>query len=444
MREGRYAERRRRLARGAAARLYRPATCPPAKRASRTGGGARAGGSPPPRRRSCSPLAAAVAGHAALWWTVCGRLEEGFAAWAAQPPRRGLAGGAWTAPVRGGWPFAATLTLPGVRAARPAPAPAGRGRLAGGGAWCCASPRRGSTGWRWRRPAATASTWAARRCASPPTAWACVLPLEAGAMPPRRGVSSGARAALRHAGRRRGGPRRVARTRRAAGGSDGRRRCAFRPRTLALPPDLPGTERLGRVVERIGLDLLLAGPPRTAAIRPGGRRLGAMAAARWSSARWTRAGGEVAASASASLPSTPPCSRRARARSGSRAGSPARRRQRRRFAAALRAPPPHASPSGRSAAPRRKAARRRRGAAGPRTGRSPSAVFRSRGCRSYLERAAEAGLGADRPRCRRLGLENPSRSALVAMQRLRLLLAPNYRPGRLSRAAGCGARRAAG
>lgn len=61
-----------------------------------------------------------VAGHAVLWRWMAAQLEAGFQDWAGQ--RRA---GGWrvehAAPVRGGWPFAATLTLP-------------RFRLEGGGA----------------------------------------------------------------------------------------------------------------------------------------------------------------------------------------------------------------------------------------------------------------------------------------------------------------------
>ncbi|GAA0603005.1 hypothetical protein GCM10009416_45860 [Craurococcus roseus] len=70
---------------------------------------------------------------------------------------------------------------------------------------------------------------------------------------------------------------------------------------VVLPPALPGTDRLGRVVHRIGLDLALTGavPPggdparRAAAWRDGGGALEVRAA----DARW----GEAAASASATL-----------------------------------------------------------------------------------------------------------------------------------------------
>ena len=60
-----------------------------------------------------------IAGHALLWRWMGSQLQDGFAAWAGERRAQG-----WrvehAAPVRGGWPFSATLTLP-------------RFRLAGGG-----------------------------------------------------------------------------------------------------------------------------------------------------------------------------------------------------------------------------------------------------------------------------------------------------------------------
>jgi hypothetical protein len=54
------------------------------------------------------------AGHAALWHWMAGRLEDGFTAWAQLRRAQG-----WQLehgpPARGGWPFAATLTLPQFR-----------------------------------------------------------------------------------------------------------------------------------------------------------------------------------------------------------------------------------------------------------------------------------------------------------------------------------------
>ncbi|MCK8787168.1 DUF2125 domain-containing protein [Roseomonas sp. NAR14] len=65
-------------------------------------------------------LALLAAGHAVLWRWMANRMEAGFATWAETRRAQG-----WVvehaAPVQGGWPFSATLTLP-------------RFRLAGGGA----------------------------------------------------------------------------------------------------------------------------------------------------------------------------------------------------------------------------------------------------------------------------------------------------------------------
>lgn len=73
-------------------------------------------------------LALLVAGHALLWRWMGGRLEEGFAAWAAA---RRAAG--WRVehapPLRGGWPLAATFTLPNFRLS------GGDGTLPGGLDW---------------------------------------------------------------------------------------------------------------------------------------------------------------------------------------------------------------------------------------------------------------------------------------------------------------------
>ncbi|MDO9708946.1 DUF2125 domain-containing protein [Paracraurococcus lichenis] len=72
--------------------------------------------------------ALAAAGHALLWRWMGSQLEAGFAGWAAQ--RRALG---WRVehapPLRGGWPFAATLTLPQFRLA------GGAGTLPGGMEW---------------------------------------------------------------------------------------------------------------------------------------------------------------------------------------------------------------------------------------------------------------------------------------------------------------------
>ena len=68
------------------------------------------------------------AGHAMLWHWMAGRLEDGFTAWAQLRRAEG-----WQLehgpPARGGWPFAATLTLPQFRLE------GGEATLPGGMAW---------------------------------------------------------------------------------------------------------------------------------------------------------------------------------------------------------------------------------------------------------------------------------------------------------------------
>ncbi|MES2712841.1 MAG: DUF2125 domain-containing protein [Pseudomonadota bacterium] len=65
-------------------------------------------------------LALLAAGHSALWRWTSGQIERGFASWAAQRRAQG-----WTvehgATTRGGWPFAATLNVPGLRMAATMP-----------------------------------------------------------------------------------------------------------------------------------------------------------------------------------------------------------------------------------------------------------------------------------------------------------------------------------
>jgi hypothetical protein len=59
-------------------------------------------------------LALLAAGHSALWRWTSGQIERGFAAWTAQRRAQGwmVEHGPTT---RGGWPFAATVTIPGLR-----------------------------------------------------------------------------------------------------------------------------------------------------------------------------------------------------------------------------------------------------------------------------------------------------------------------------------------
>lgn len=58
-------------------------------------------------------LAVVLAGHGALWWTATTALERQAARWAAAQRAQGNSV-AHGAPVRGGWPMAARLTLPAV------------------------------------------------------------------------------------------------------------------------------------------------------------------------------------------------------------------------------------------------------------------------------------------------------------------------------------------
>jgi hypothetical protein len=243
----------------------------------------------------------AAAGHALLWLWLCGRLEAGFAAWAAA---RGAEG--WRVehgpPRRGGWPFAAALALPEFRLR------GGAGLLPGGVDWWAealtlrvAPPRLDRLALeapgrhRLRVGEAAALAFTAGRLDA-------ALPLGSGTDGPDEGAATAQR--LRFGAP--GGAVEVAAASldfdaRPAGKGVG---TALRASAagVALPPGLPGTDRLGRVVDRIGLDLALTGP----AIPPGGAP--ARRAAAWRNgggaldvraldARW----GEAAASASATL-----------------------------------------------------------------------------------------------------------------------------------------------
>lgn len=59
----------------------------------------------------CLLLAALIAGHTAAWFAAANYLDTGFNAWAAQRRAAGWQVDAGT-PVRGGWPLAATLSVP--------------------------------------------------------------------------------------------------------------------------------------------------------------------------------------------------------------------------------------------------------------------------------------------------------------------------------------------
>jgi hypothetical protein len=85
---------------------------------------ATAGAAPRPRRRGrllvklALLLALLAGGHAVLWHLLLGRMEEGLQQWTAARRAAGWEV-AHAPPERGGWPFAARLTLPGWRLAAP-------------------------------------------------------------------------------------------------------------------------------------------------------------------------------------------------------------------------------------------------------------------------------------------------------------------------------------
>ncbi|MBD0272743.1 MAG: DUF2125 domain-containing protein [Acetobacteraceae bacterium] len=239
----------------------------------------------------------AAAGHSAGWFWLCDRLEEGFATWAAIRRAEG-----WRVehgpPRRGGWPFSASLVLPGFRLE------GGAGLLPGGVDWRTEGLALRVSPPRLDRLALEAPGRHRLRLGGtelPPfTAdrLDAALPLRSnGNGPPseanavarslRFGAVEVASASVDFDARPEG--RDSANTLRASAAG------------VALPPGLPGTDRLGRVVDRIGLDLVLTGavPPggdparRAAAWRDGGGGLEIRAL----DARW----GEVAASAAAAL-----------------------------------------------------------------------------------------------------------------------------------------------
>lgn len=205
----------------------------------------------------------AAAGHSALWWTVGGRLEDGFSAWAAARRAEG-----WRvehgAPRRGGWPFAATLAVPDFRLRGSA------GGLPGGVDWRPEAPlvlRVAPP--RLDRLAVEASGrhrldlgGAALRFSAGSLRLA--VPVDPTAAP-REGVAAAAR------GLRFDTPSGPVSVRAATldygaeGGGAEAAETALRVAAAAvsLPPGLPGADRLGNIVERVGLDLLLAGalPP---------------------------------------------------------------------------------------------------------------------------------------------------------------------------------------
>lgn len=237
----------------------------------------------------------AAAGHAVLWLWLCGRLEAGLTEWAAARRVEG-----WRVehgpPRRGGWPFTASLTVPEVR-------------LRGGGGWL-------TGGVDWWAEAVTLRV-------SPPdlqrltvdapgrhrlrVGEAAVLPFTAGrlqaALPLGAGAATATARRLRFgsgAGAVEVGAVSLDYGARPGGAGAG---TALRATALdvALPPDMPGADRLGRTVDRIGLDLVQTGAvpaggapaQRAAAWRDGGGALDV----RSLEARW----GEVAAATVATL-----------------------------------------------------------------------------------------------------------------------------------------------
>lgn len=209
-------------------------------------------------------LLLAAAGHAALWWVVGSRLEAGFAAWVEARRAEG-----WRVdhgpPSRGGWPLAGTLTVPDFRLRGSAGLPPG------GLDWRPDAPivLRVSPPW-FDRLAIEASgghrlglaggggtvRFTAGRLDM-------TFPLEPDGAAPREGAVAAQRLRIETAA----GPVAV---RTAAVDFDLARDktppvTALRASAadIALPPGLPGTDRPGRSMERVGLDLLVTGavPP---------------------------------------------------------------------------------------------------------------------------------------------------------------------------------------
>lgn len=278
------------------------------RRASRPVRGARipAGTMPAKPRRTGRPALlatallaiAAIAGHTLLWVWMCGRLEAGFAAWTAVREAEGWQVEHGT-PRRGGWPFAASLTLPDFRLRGAA------GFLPGGLDWRAEALALRVAPPRFNRLALEAPGQHSLRLGD------AALPFTAErldtALPLRAGNGPGEAVASAR-GLRFGAP----------GGADSVSVAALDVRadldgiglfttlgasaaTVALPPGLPGTGRLGRAVDRIGLELALnpSPPPgrdpagRAASWRDAGGAL----EVRSLDARW----GDVAASAAATL-----------------------------------------------------------------------------------------------------------------------------------------------
>jgi hypothetical protein len=254
--------------------------------------------------------AAAAGGHALLWLRICDRLEEGFAAWAANRRAEGWRVEHGT-PLRGGWPSAAVLTVPAFRLQRgadlPPPGDGGVDWRAEALALRVSPPRLDrlvveAPGRHRLRLGGAALVFTADRLD-------VALPIERNndGAPPREAVGAARR--LRFDTPAGAAEIRAAsldfETRGAATGGSEPAAAALRlsAADATLPPGLPGVDRLGRAVERIGLDLLMTGPVpppglgdparRAAAWRDGGGALEIRAL----DGRW----GEAVASASATL-----------------------------------------------------------------------------------------------------------------------------------------------
>lgn len=262
--------------------------------------GARRGSGP--RRAVLGVLVAvaltAAAGHALLWRWACGRLEEGFAGWAASRRAEG-----WrvehTALSRGGWPLAATLAVPEFRLE------GGAEILPGGMDWrpealvLRVSPARldrlvvEMPGRHRLRLGGAALSFSAEGLDVALPVEASDVPREAAAAAQRLrfdtpGGATEIRAAALVFDARAGGDKPATALRVSAADA-------------TLPPGSPGADRLGRAVERIGVDLLLTGsvPPGRDPVRRAAawRDSGGVLEVRALDARW----GEAAATASGTL-----------------------------------------------------------------------------------------------------------------------------------------------
>lgn len=204
-------------------------------------------------------LLLAAAAQALLWDRVCGRLEEGFTTWVANRRAEG-----WTvahgAPARGGWPFVPTLTVPGPRLQGDAGTPMAEVEWRAEALALRVHPPRFDRlavempGRHLLRLGGAALPFAADRLdlslpvkdgAAPREASAEARRLRFGAPAGQVGIGA---ASLRFETIDGGGPSAPPAVALRVAATD-----------TALPPGLPGASRLGRVVERVGSDLVLVG-----------------------------------------------------------------------------------------------------------------------------------------------------------------------------------------